>query len=88
MDGERVDGESVAGDGVAGEGVDSEGVGGEVGASSDEVRVTTPEEGSEMWQQAVMNQLDRFQNRTDQFSIPCFVSSEIPKSELDPVPYR
>ena len=54
----------------------------------DRVKVDIPEEGSEMWQRAATNLLDRFQNRTDQFSITCFVSSEAPKSELDPVPYR
>ena len=78
------------GDGLqekVGEGLSSEG-----GASSvtgdDEVKIDIPKEGSEMWQQAVVNLLDQFQNWTDQFSVPCFVSSEAPKSELDPVPYR
>lgn len=69
-----------------------EGLRGEGGASSvagdDEVKVDIPEEGSEVWQQAVVNLLDRFQNWTDQFSVPCFVSSEAPKSQLDPAPYR
>lgn len=73
-------------------GVIGEGVGGDGGASSvtgeDEVKVEMPEEGSEVWQQVMASLLDRFQNWTDQFSIPCFVSSEAPKSELDPVPYR
>ena len=92
MGGEGVGGEGVSGEGVGGESVSGEGVGGEGGASSvagkDEVKVHLPEEGSEVWQQAVTNLLDRFQNRTDQFSIPCFVSSEAQKSELHPVPYR
>lgn len=69
-----------------------EGLSGEGGASSvtgdDEVKIDIPKEGSEVWQQAVVNLLDQFQNWTDQFSVPCFVSSEAPKSELDPVPYR
>ena len=94
VSGEGVGGEGVGGggEGVGGEGVSGEGVGSEGGASSvageDEVKVHLPEEGSEVWQQAVTNLLDRFQNRTDQFSIPCFVSSEAQKSELHPVPYR
>ena len=69
-----------------------EGLSGEGGASSltgdDEVKIDIPQEGSEMWQQAVVNLLNQFQSWTDQFSVPCFVSSEAPKSELDPVPYR
>jgi hypothetical protein len=52
------------------------------------VKVDAPEEGSETWQQAVANLLNGFQNWTHQFSVPCFVSSAAPTSELDTVPYR
>lgn len=57
-------------------------------AGGEEVKVDAPVEGSEMWQKATENLLDKFQNWTDQFSIACFVSSEVPRSELDTVPYR
>ena len=59
------------------------GYGGEEG-----VKVDAPKEGSETWRQAVANLLNGFQNWTHQFSIPCFVSSAAPASELDTVPYR
>ncbi|CAI8016934.1 Cilia- and flagella-associated protein 74, partial [Geodia barretti] len=52
------------------------------------VKVDVPEEGSETWRQAVANLLNGFQNWTHQFSVPCFVSSAAPTSELDTVPYR
>ena len=78
----------MSGDGVSGEGGDSKSSVVCSGASEEEVKVDPPEEGSEVWQQAVTNLLDGFQNRTDQFSIPCFVSSEAPKSELVSIPYR
>lgn len=58
------------------------------GGSDMTVEVTPPAEGSELWLQAVANLLDQFENRIDQFSIPCFVSSEAPKSEFSPIPYR
>lgn len=58
------------------------------GESEVTVEVTPPAEGSELWLQAVTNLLDQFESRADQFSIPCFVSSEAPKSEFDPVPFR
>ena len=81
-------GDGVNGDGVSGEGGDSKSSVVCSGASKEEVKVDPPEEGSEVWQQAVTNLLDGFQNRTNQFSIPCFVSSEAPKSELVSIPYR
>ena len=62
--------------------------GGANDVSEEEVKVEVPEEGSEMWQQAMENLLNQFQNWTHQFSIPCFVSSAVPTSEMDPVPYR
>ena len=57
-------------------------------SGEEEVKVEVPEEGSETWRQAVENLLNGFQNWTHQFSVPCFVSSSAPASELDTVPYR
>ena len=58
------------------------------GASEERVKVEEPREGSEVWRRAVENLLNQFQNWTHQFSVPCFVSSAAPTSEIDPVPYR
>ena len=61
-------------------------------ASGDEgtMEVAPPVEvGSELWWKAQSSLLNRFKTRTDQFSIPCFVSSESPKPESDTaLPYR
>ena len=71
------------------EGGDTESVkAGDSSAGEEGVKVDVPEEGSEVWQQAEANLLNGFQNLTHQLSIPCFVSSSAPSSNLDFIPYR
>ena len=43
---------------------------------------------SDLWWQAYSNLLNNSENQCLQLSIPCFVSSEAPQSELDAVAYR